>query len=175
MRKLFTSGAFLFCTRLTLAVVGVLIVSGAFYLLAPANQNLPKRLSPADPRTDPAPLKKRFPFLGSFERCSWITGVSYDGSRGRVPGPSEYSIQAYVVLDPKQTKDLLNRYEWTESKRDEIPEPTFQLGEGFPKKHGPSLKSDALMRTLPSITSYCSGTIRLQPDRNLLYLNLHNL
>jgi hypothetical protein len=175
MRKLFTSESFLFRSRLALGALCVLIVSVAIFFLASGNQNSPKTVSPTVPRTDQAPLKKRFPFLGNFERCSWITGVAYDGSRGLVPGPSEYFIQAYVMLDPKQTEELLNQYTWTESKSDEIPKPTYLLGEGFPNIDGPSWRSDALMRDLPSTTTYCAGTILIQPERNLLYLRLHNL
>jgi hypothetical protein len=161
--------------KLTLGILCVLIVSAAIYLLALVNHNSPKTVSPPIPRTDQAPLKKRFPFLGSFERCSWITGVAYDGSKGLVPGPSEYFIQAYVVLDRKQTKELLKQYEWTESKSDKIPEPAYLVAEGFPNMDGPSWRSDALLRDLPSMTTYCAGTILIQPEKDLLYLRLHNL
>jgi hypothetical protein len=174
MRKLFTSEPFLFRLRLALGALCVLIASAAIYILASGNRNSPKTVSPAVRRTDVAPLKKRFPFLGDFERCSWTTGVAYDGSKGRVPSPSEYFIQAYVMLDPKQTKELLNRYEWIESKSDAIPEPAYLLGEGFPNIDGPSWHSGALMRDLPSITTYSAGTILIQPEKNLLYLRLHN-
>ena len=122
----------MFGFKLTLGILCVLIVSAAIYVLAFANHNSRKTVSPPIPRTDQAPLKKRFPFLGSFEQCLWITGVAYDGSKGLVPGPSEYFIQAYVMLDPKQTKELLNQYEWTESKSDDIPRANFSSWRGFP-------------------------------------------
>ena len=96
--------------------------------------------APPVPRIDKAPLTKRFPFLGNFERCSWIAGVAYDGSKGRVPSPSEYFIRAYVVLDREQTKALLDQYQWAQSSSDQIPSPAYQLGEGFPNIEGPSLE-----------------------------------
>ena len=84
--------------RLTLPIVCVLIVVAAVYLVTSENKKTPKALIATVPRTDAAPLAKRFPFLGNFERCSWIAGVAHDGSEGLVPGPSEYFIRAYVVL-----------------------------------------------------------------------------
>ena len=92
-----------------------------------------------------------------------------------MPGPSEFFIRAYVVLEPEQTRELLDRYQWIESTGDQIPRPIQQLGEGFPQFDGPCWRSDSLMRSLPSMTSYCGGTILLQPEKNILYLDLQNL
>ena len=157
-----------------LGVLCLLMVSAAIYLLVAADRGSPTMVAPPVPRNDKAPLMKRFPFLGNFERCSWIAGVAYDGSKGRVPSPSEYFICAYVLLDREQTKALLNQYQWAQSSSNQIPRPAYPLGEGFPNTDGPSWNSDALIRSLPSITSYSSGTILLQPEKNLLYLNLQN-
>jgi hypothetical protein len=175
MRRVFSSGLVLLCTRLTLAVVGVFTVSMAIHLFALANRNTPKTVTPPVPRTDEAPLKKRFAFLGNFKRCSWVGGVGYDGSTGRIPGPSSYFNRAYVVLEPAQTKELLDRYEWAGSNSDVIPAPPQPLGKGFPQISGPSWKSGGMIRSLSSLTSYCDGIILLQPEHDLLYLDLKNL
>ena len=175
MRKVFSSRFVLFCRRIAVAAVGVCTVSAAICLFGLAYQNTPKTATPPVRRTDRAPLEKRFAFLGDFKQCSWVGGVAYDGSKGRIPGPSSYFIQAYVVLEPAQTKELLDRYKWTESKSEVIPVPPQPLGEGFPQVGGPSWKSDDMIRSLPSQTSFCDGVILLQPENKLLWLNLKNL
>ena len=147
----------------------------AIYLFALANRNAPKTVTLPVPRTDKAPLNKRFAFLGNFKQCSWVGGVAYDGLKGRIPGPSSYFIRAYVVLEPTETKELLDRYDWAESNSDVIPVPPQPLGEGFPLINGRSWKSDDMIRSLPSQTSFCDGIILLQPEHNLLYLDLRNL
>jgi hypothetical protein len=137
-----------------------------------ADRDPSKTASPPVPRTDKDPLKKRFPFLGDFARCSWIGGVKDDRSGGRLPAPSSHFIRAHVVLEPSQTRELLGRYVWAESKGEAIPEPPYPLGEGFPKIAGPFSKSDDLIRELPSMTTYAGGTILLQAKGDLLYLDL---
>lgn len=147
------------------AIVGL----GAYVTRSPS----PKK--PLTIRTDRAPLTKRFPFLGNFERCSWVGGVADDRSKGwGVPAPSSYFIRAYVVLKPDDANQLLERYEWTDAHGETIPEPDPPLGEGFPKITGPFRKSEELIRRLPSLTTYARGTILFQPGDRLLYLDLVN-
>jgi hypothetical protein len=124
------------------------------------------------PRTDKAPLARRFPFLGEFARCTWVSGIEDDRSGGRVPGPSSYSIEAYVDLDPAQTKALLGRYKWAVLAGETLPQPRFLLGDGFPEVGGAAQRSEELERALPSMTTFARGKILLQPDDHLLYLKL---
>jgi hypothetical protein len=152
-------------------VLAGLLGLGFFVSILAGSQGWSKPSQPAM-RTDPAPLAKRFPFLGNFTRCSWVGGVLDNRSRSLIPAPSSYFLRGYVVLEPSQTKELLERYPWIESKTETIPRPSDPLGEGFPKVEGPAWKSEALIRALPSMTEYASGTILLQPEVNLLYLDL---
>lgn len=157
-----------------------LIVTSAAIILAVAFGVFLLRRNPSAPvivpvvRTDKPPLKKRFPFLGEFERCVWVSKIENDRSGGRVPGPSSYAIEAYVILDPVQTKELLGRYRWTDSTGEAMPQPAFALGEGFPKITGAAHRSEELERALPSLTTFHSGEILLLPDERLLYLKLVN-
>jgi hypothetical protein len=154
----------------------VLVLAGSlglgFFVLILANHQGSSQPSQAATRTDTGPLAKRFPFLGNFKGCSWVGGVKDNRSRSLVPAPSSYFLRGYVVLELSETKELLERYPWVESKTETIPRPSEPLGEGFPKVEGSAWKSEALIRDLPSMTEYASGTILLQPEGNLLYLDL---
>ena len=123
-------------------------------------------------RTDKLPLKKRFPFLGEFERCVWVSKVENDRSGGFVPGPSSYSIEAYVVLDPAQTEELLSRYRWTDSAGVTMPQPAFPLGDGFPRIGGAAERSEELERALPSLTTFHTGKILLRRFERFIYFKL---
>jgi hypothetical protein len=158
--------------RSIFAAICVVCVVAAIPVLVPAVSHGPRVAAALVPRADKSPLKKRFPFLGDFEKCSWVGGVSEDRSTGRVPGPSSYVIRAYVVLAPARSRELWAQYDWVEANGEAIPTPSYRLGEGFPAIGGVAWKSEALTRALPSMTQFAMGTVLLQPEDGLLYLNL---
>ena len=152
--------------------LAVLIGFGILVFLWGISRKSAKTVTDPPPRTDKAPLAKRLPFLGNFERCSWVSGVFRDYSRDLVPAPSSYYIRGYVVLEPAQTAHLLVQYQWAESSSEVIPEPTRPLGEGFPKIERPFWKSNDLIRSVPAAAEYSGGPILFQPKNHLLYFDL---
>jgi hypothetical protein len=101
-----------------------------------------------------------------------VGGVADDRSKGLAPGPSSYFTRACVVLDPDETERLMRRYRWAHARGKSIPRPDWLLGEGFPVIHAPFRRSNELIRALPSMTEFASGTALLQPQGHLLYLDL---
>jgi len=51
-------------------------------------------------RSDPAPIEKRFPVLGTPERAHWC-GVVLNAGDGRVPGPTDVRLVGVVELAPE--------------------------------------------------------------------------
>ncbi len=150
------------------ALLGILALAGSFALLAAR----PRRVAHLAPRTERAPLARRFPFLGNFKHGSWVSGIAQDRSGGLVPAPSSYFIRAYVVMSADDARELLERYPWTLARGEAIPEPAYPLGEHYPRLIGPYYQSEELIRALPSMTTYSSGKILFQREGNLLYLDL---
>ncbi|WP_152361346.1 hypothetical protein [Microlunatus speluncae] len=88
-------------------------------------------------RTDPEPLRKRFPELGPSFEAQWMSGQYGDE---RAPGPSTYWIDAVIALPSDRASRLLTAYAPVETT--EAPAVVDGLRSRLPA--GPLLTSAAL-------------------------------
>lgn len=86
--------------RLPVALALLLLVVGC----AAAPTVLPDPREQAQVRTDPSPVTRRFPDLGTPVAVSWIGGTLGDD---RVPGPSRFFVDAVVSLADGDAARLL--------------------------------------------------------------------
>ena len=106
---------------------------------------------PTEVRHDLGPITSRFAELGTPVSASWVTRDS-NAPGDRVPGPTDYWLDAVVRLDPVTWLRLKTQYDPIE--QGHRPEVQELLRSQLPK--GPFLTSGALELafTTPSLASY---------------------
>ncbi len=86
----------------------ILAVAGCAEAGTPAERAT--SVSAAPIRTDREPIVKRFPALGDFTEVHWLAATP--GGDSRVPGPTDTTIQAVMVLQPQTAEAAAGGYEW---------------------------------------------------------------
>jgi hypothetical protein len=90
-------------------------------------------------RTDPEPLRKRFPELGATFEARWMSG---EYGSGRAPGPTTYWIDAVITLPSDRVADLTAEF----APADTSDQPAVVDGLRSQLPAGPALTGPALDR-----------------------------